>query len=57
MEGQAVSAPENRREMGTQAQVDGDIAMLVNAAGVSPSQAPVEIILNHVYLSHPGKSH
>lgn len=35
----------------------GDIAMLVNAAGVSPSQAPVETILNHVYLSHPGKSH
>ena len=30
----------------TEAQTYGDITMMVNAAGVSPSQAPIEAILN-----------
>lgn len=33
-------------ELIAEAQKHGEIAMLVNAAGVSPSQAPVEVILN-----------
>lgn len=40
-----LSSRESIRNLITEAQKYGEIAMLVNAAGVSPSQAPVETIL------------
>lgn len=40
-----LSSRESIRNLITEAQKYGEIAMLVNAAGVSPSQAPVEAIL------------
>ncbi|MCM1130022.1 MAG: SDR family oxidoreductase [Alistipes senegalensis] len=40
-----LSERQSIREMIARAQTFGDIAMLVNAAGVSPSQAPIETIL------------
>lgn len=40
-----LSSRESIRNMISEAQKHGDITMLVNAAGVSPSQAPIEAIL------------
>ena len=40
-----LSSRDSIRHLVAEAQKLGDIAMLVNAAGVSPSQAPVEVIL------------
>ena len=40
-----LSSRDDIRRLIEKAQTCGDIAMLVNAAGVSPSQAPVEVIL------------
>ena len=40
-----LSSRESIKKLIEKAQEYGDIAMLVNAAGVSPSQAPVEAIL------------
>ena len=40
-----LSSRESIKRLIAKAQEYGDIAMLVNAAGVSPSQAPVEAIL------------
>ena len=41
-----LSSRESIKNMIAEAQKYGDITMLVNAAGVSPSQAPIEAILN-----------
>lgn len=40
-----LSLRDSIKKMITTAQTFGDIAMLVNAAGVSPSQAPIDVIL------------
>lgn len=40
-----LSSRESIKQLIAEAQTYGDITMLVNAAGVSPSQAPVEMIL------------
>ena len=41
-----LSSRESLKSLMAEAQKYGDISMLINAAGVSPSQAPVESILN-----------